>query len=168
MARTFLQSLIVRLMGPTWGPSGADRTQVGPVLAPWTLLSGIFWTYEFIHNMDLFYGSLELRYYPESDSERDNELQLIECDHGYTGCIFCRWHYTEVPRLLMMITVNDVGTSWNWTLSLLLQSGSRHWHFTLKGAMGWWKWNSTLEKVIARTAAHSLNKFRSSDTYLYQ
>ena len=32
--------LIARLMGPTWGPSGADRTQVGPMLAPWTLLSG--------------------------------------------------------------------------------------------------------------------------------
>ena len=30
-------------MGPTWGPSGADRTQVGPMLAPWTLLSGT-WT----------------------------------------------------------------------------------------------------------------------------
>ena len=28
-------------MGPTWGPSGADRTQVAPMLAPWTLLSGI-------------------------------------------------------------------------------------------------------------------------------
>ena len=28
-------------MWPTWGPSGANRTQVGPMLAPWTLLSGI-------------------------------------------------------------------------------------------------------------------------------
>ena len=27
-------------MGPTWGPSGADRTKVGSMLAPWTLLSG--------------------------------------------------------------------------------------------------------------------------------
>ena len=27
-------------MGPTWSPPGADRTQVGPVLATWTLLSG--------------------------------------------------------------------------------------------------------------------------------
>ena len=27
-------------MGPKWGPSGADRTQMGPMLAPWTLLSG--------------------------------------------------------------------------------------------------------------------------------
>ena len=31
---------IAKFMGPTWGPSGADRTQVGPMLAPWTLLSG--------------------------------------------------------------------------------------------------------------------------------
>ena len=34
-------SLIARFMGPTWGPSGADRTQVGPMLAPWILLSGM-------------------------------------------------------------------------------------------------------------------------------
>ena len=33
-------SLIARFMGPTWGPSVADRTQVGPMLARWTLLSG--------------------------------------------------------------------------------------------------------------------------------
>ena len=30
-----------RFMGPTWGPLGADRTQVGPMLAPWTLLSEV-------------------------------------------------------------------------------------------------------------------------------
>ena len=30
-------------MGPVWGPYGANRTQVGPMMAPWTLLSG----YEF-------------------------------------------------------------------------------------------------------------------------
>ena len=28
-------------MGPTWGPPGDDRTQVGPMLAIWTLLSGL-------------------------------------------------------------------------------------------------------------------------------
>ena len=27
-------------MGPTWGPPGADRSQVGPMWATWTLLSG--------------------------------------------------------------------------------------------------------------------------------
>ena len=28
-------------MGPTWGPPGADRTQVGSMSAPWSLLSGV-------------------------------------------------------------------------------------------------------------------------------
>ena len=28
-------------MGPTWGPSEAGRTQMGPMSAPWTLLSGM-------------------------------------------------------------------------------------------------------------------------------
>ena len=37
----WLSSPIARFIGPTWGQSGADRTQVGPMLAPWTLLSGI-------------------------------------------------------------------------------------------------------------------------------
>ena len=31
---------ISRFMGPTWGPPGANMTQVGPMLVPWTLLSG--------------------------------------------------------------------------------------------------------------------------------
>ena len=35
-------TLIARFMGPTWDPSGTDRAQMGPVLAPWTLLSGYF------------------------------------------------------------------------------------------------------------------------------
>ena len=33
-------TLIARFMGSTWGPSGAERAQVGPMLTPWTLLSG--------------------------------------------------------------------------------------------------------------------------------
>ena len=36
----FKVPVIAKLVGLTWGPSGADRTQVGPMLAPWTLLSG--------------------------------------------------------------------------------------------------------------------------------
>ena len=34
-------SQIAKFIGPTWDPPGADRTQVGPKLAPWTLLSGV-------------------------------------------------------------------------------------------------------------------------------
>ena len=48
--------LITRFMGPKWGPSGADRTQVGPMLAPWTLLSGT------IGNMTTWYQRITERY----------------------------------------------------------------------------------------------------------
>ena len=33
-------SQIAKFMGPTWGPPGSCRPQMGPMLAPWTLLSG--------------------------------------------------------------------------------------------------------------------------------
>ena len=36
---TCICTLIARFLGSTWGPTGADRTQVGPMSAPWTLLS---------------------------------------------------------------------------------------------------------------------------------
>ena len=34
-------SLIAQFMGPTWGPHGVGRTMVAPMLATWTLLSGM-------------------------------------------------------------------------------------------------------------------------------
>ena len=34
-------SQIAKFMGPAWGPPGSCRPQMGPMLAPWTLLSGI-------------------------------------------------------------------------------------------------------------------------------
>ena len=40
-AGLYIPPLIARFMEPTWGPPGADRTQVAPMFAPWTLLSGI-------------------------------------------------------------------------------------------------------------------------------
>ena len=48
---------IARFMGPTWGPPGDDRTQVGPMLAPWTLLSGrallVFMTLQSVLNVSM-------------------------------------------------------------------------------------------------------------------
>ena len=34
-------SQIAKFMGPTWGPPGSCRPQMGPMLAPLTLLSGV-------------------------------------------------------------------------------------------------------------------------------
>ena len=36
----FAVSQIIKLMGPTWDPPGSCRPQMGPMLAPWTMLSG--------------------------------------------------------------------------------------------------------------------------------
>ena len=36
-----MDDLIARFIGPTWGLPGADRTQVGPMLAPLSLLYGM-------------------------------------------------------------------------------------------------------------------------------
>ena len=33
-----IYSHITKFMGPTWGPPGSCRSQMGPMLAPWTLL----------------------------------------------------------------------------------------------------------------------------------
>ena len=50
-------TLIAMFMGTTWGPSGADRTQVGPMLAPWKLRSGnskyTLPSYQYVLNMNV-------------------------------------------------------------------------------------------------------------------
>ena len=38
--RLWLPPQIAKFMGPTWGPPGSCRPQMGPMLASWTLLSG--------------------------------------------------------------------------------------------------------------------------------
>ena len=35
-----IMTQIAKFMGPTWGPPGSYRPQMGPMLAPWTLISG--------------------------------------------------------------------------------------------------------------------------------
>ena len=59
--------LIARFMWTTWGPSGADRTQVGPILAPWTLLSGLVYCREYLTDSahcSLSLGFLGWLHYP--------------------------------------------------------------------------------------------------------
>ena len=40
MLNKTIHAQIVKFMGPTWGPPGSCWSQMGPKLAPWTLLSG--------------------------------------------------------------------------------------------------------------------------------
>ena len=40
-----IRTQIAKFMGPTWGPPGSCRPQMGPLLVPWTLLSGYICRY---------------------------------------------------------------------------------------------------------------------------
>ena len=40
LLKTIKDTQITKFMGPTWGPPGSCRPQMGPMLAPWTLQSG--------------------------------------------------------------------------------------------------------------------------------
>ena len=40
-ALTRMITQIAKFMGPIWGPPGSCRPQMGPMFAPWTLLSGV-------------------------------------------------------------------------------------------------------------------------------
>ena len=53
--RRYVNTLIARFMGPTWGPSGADMTQVGPMLAPCTFLAGYTLHWKFINDPKICY-----------------------------------------------------------------------------------------------------------------
>ena len=46
VVRLCCPSHIAKFMGPTWGLHGSCRTQMGPMWAPWTLLSGLSCLYE--------------------------------------------------------------------------------------------------------------------------
>ena len=67
-------------MGPTWGPSGADRTQVGPMLASWTLLSGwlICW-YPWYYVVSTNLSVLHLAFL--SDAQLSSSAELIVTTH---------------------------------------------------------------------------------------
>ena len=45
---------IAKFMGPTWGPPGSCRPQMGPMLAPWTLLSGLIDSCNFVYTCHQF------------------------------------------------------------------------------------------------------------------
>ena len=56
-------SQITRFMGPTWDPPGSCRPQMGPMLAPWTLLLGV--SHQWWINISFDSGLVLARYYQE-------------------------------------------------------------------------------------------------------
>ena len=99
------KTLIARFMGPTWGPPWSDRTQMGPILVPRTLLSGIGWI-----------DNVRLNYHPLIAVKIMR--QRLVC-HGFTYTIFmfinydCYKHSTKHSRIY--IWPYDV----SWAVSIL-------------------------------------------------
>ena len=83
-------SLIARFMGPTWGPSGADRTQVGPMLAPWYLLSGVLLLLWSWGNQQLWYWLYFRIRIPMSFSPTRKDFNNL--------CLFSvkKWYFVQI------------------------------------------------------------------------
>ena len=71
----FITSKIAKFLGPTWGPSVSCRPQMGPILVPGTLLSGLdhttwaickdnnwrtFWWYQLSDDVEMWFLHAEL------------------------------------------------------------------------------------------------------------
>ena len=87
--------LIARFMGPKWGPSGADKTQVGPMFTPWTLLSGIMkfvywfvgWPKESFCNLVTYCSIDAMEEMAKTEHICQHPFSLI-WQHGAMGCYF--------------------------------------------------------------------------------
>ena len=92
---------ITKFIGPTWGPPGSCRTQMGPMLAPWTLLSGAI-----RHNSVMTYWSMG----------KSPPFHMHDVVSSYGNCsilILSRFRYTT--RKCYLWTVSK-----KWLLQLLL------------------------------------------------
>ena len=75
---SLLVSRISRFMGPTRGPSGADWTQVGPMLAPWTLLSGLLASGRMTLSLKLLYAHRQSIFSSTCDVKYTIDTQMQE------------------------------------------------------------------------------------------
>ena len=65
-------SLIARFMGPTWGPPWSSRPKMGPMLALWTLLSGIPWLSKLVCHLISHITSIKMGNIVKTDVIRHN------------------------------------------------------------------------------------------------
>ena len=94
---------IARFMGPTWGPSGAGRTQVGPMLAPWTLLSGAAWPLKTDSN------SLMINEVPfkKNSSDTSMEIKCYVCEgfREFWRTLYCKHEGTSPAKLNVNVSL---------------------------------------------------------------
>ena len=70
---------IIKFMGPTWGPPGSCRPQIGPMLAPWTLLSGYT---SFVFSPVCPFGDHTVVWYRGAEQGTDKCFVIIHHSHA--------------------------------------------------------------------------------------
>ena len=106
-------SLIARLMGPTWGPSGTGRSQVGPILAPWFLLSGM----DTIKFLAIVQNLARLLYYNFLQPNETLDRPIVYCTLRDSAQFLERWHLnkqangTETETILLVKVKSMKGKS---------------------------------------------------------
>ena len=140
---SWFPSLIARCMGPTWGPSGAHMTQVGPTLAPWTLLSGCCISYNFrsigsglIILSPAFMGHIRHAYARASAECPQNRNQKYSFDHifniffnslsAFYNQTWLRYQPIICWYDVLMTLVNDRNLSYGLFITTFV-SGSVEW-----------------------------------------
>ena len=104
---------IARFMGPTWVPPGSRWPQVGPMLAPWTLLSGVATDCSFhsVATFPCFYWRCLWWYMTFSRAcNKAPNFGIIVCAIGYS--IFCLWLRIDAEDSVQAV----VGCWLTWTM----------------------------------------------------
>ena len=98
---------IAKLMGPTWGPSGSCRTQMGPMLVPWTLLSGNILAIGLTVRCDSAYPTSFHTLYNEPIN--DDRKILSPCTHrlclSVNPLTACWWRLNRLQNGLCDVTI---------------------------------------------------------------
>ena len=138
-------SLIARFMGPTWDPSGADRTQVGPILAPWTLLSGIIFAIAKLHhNKHIQEYSIEII------------LSKLWAQSGPTiSCSSIMLHFIKGQTLLISLCHNITRLYHQRCCFYLalMRDGITRWLIMI---LIWHCWTNDNVRMVARQQTHCL------------
>ena len=76
-------------MGPTWGPPGSCRPQMGPMLAPWTLLSGAIWKHVNLGNAEKICSTVQLIFsWPCRVEQADSQAKRL-WGYSSSGANYC-------------------------------------------------------------------------------
>ena len=88
---TVMTSQIATFMGPAWGPPGSCRPQVGPMMAPWILLSGVWFYHDGVCPINDHRGNPQrmpnkVIEHTAKNPRTSDALTLMKHDKVYTKC----------------------------------------------------------------------------------